>query len=117
MAIQDKQAYTDGAVIFREGQPADKVYLIAQGTVALYKNTPKGPEKLYSCETGEFVGINTLVAGSKYSVTGKAEGIVSAVPILSNAIEGQLERLDKLTLNMIKSVVSRHNKLLETQKP
>jgi len=109
----EKTLLTDGHVVFREGQPASKVYLITQGEVELLKNTGKALEPISTCRIGDFIGTNTLIDDENYHLTARVKTMATVVPIEKDDVCGKLSKLDKLTLNIIKSVILRSNRILD----
>jgi CRP/FNR family transcriptional regulator, cyclic AMP receptor protein len=56
------ERYDEGEYIFREGQPADKFYVVRHGTVALEVRAPGlEPIMLATLEEGEIIGFSWLI--------------------------------------------------------
>ena len=74
----DARTYADGAVIVRQGEIADRFYVIAQGECAVSRVTGGAPETLATLTTGKFFGESGLLAGAprNASVIAHGEAIV-----------------------------------------
>jgi CRP/FNR family transcriptional regulator len=56
--------------VFREGAEADGVYLVAQGSLKIYKSGPNGHEQILRIAgPGELAGYRALLAGEAYSAS------------------------------------------------
>jgi signal transduction histidine kinase len=66
-----------GEVIFREGEPGDSLYLVAEGSVKISRPDDDDPESVDYINSRNFFGVTALLAGSPRSGTAKA--ISSAV--------------------------------------
>lgn len=111
--VTDRQLLSDGHVVFREGQPASVLYLVTQGEVELYKQVGNAQQLIMTCKVGEFIGVNTLVSQRNYSATAKVKGAAAIILVSQETVAAQLLKLDKLTLNIMTSVVDRLNGLLD----
>jgi CRP-like cAMP-binding protein len=109
----DRTLLTDGHVVFREGQPASKIYLITQGEVELIKATEKGLKTITTCVSGDFIGTNALIDNEKYFATAKVKKAATIIPVEKELVTANLSKLDKLTLNVVKSVILRSNRLMD----
>ncbi len=82
-------------VIFSEGMPSDTMFVIASGRVEVLKDTAQGNESVIGeLETGDVLGILSLIAGGKRTVTVKAKEQVVLVTITR-------DNFDKLVSNNI----------------
>ena len=70
------ERFADGAVIFREGEEAREIYLVAEGTVGVYKAAPDGERLLVELGAGEFFGEMSFLDMQPRAGTVKAEGDV-----------------------------------------
>lgn len=113
---KEKRALSDGQALFRGGDPAVNVFLIASGEIGLYKEDPEGARKeLFSLKSGEFVGISAMLPNQKHQTTARAKGDAVVVPIDQSQIILQHQKLDKLTQNLFSYVIKRLGRLLEKQ--
>jgi CRP-like cAMP-binding protein len=71
--------FDDGAVMFREGEPADTFYLVRHGSIALSAFVPqRGPVTIETLETGEVVGWSWLFPPYCWQFDARAVGAVRA---------------------------------------
>ena len=70
--------YPAGAVLFREGEPADSLYLLAQGQVHVVRDSPDGAtrNKFATLEAPAYFGEMGLLLGSPRGATVVASGDV-----------------------------------------
>ena len=62
-----------GAELFREGQPAERFYLIRTGSIALSIDTPgRGPLVIETLHAGDIVGWSWLIAPYRWHFDGRA---------------------------------------------
>lgn len=111
--VTDRQILTDGQVVFREGQPASIVYLIAHGEVELLKVDENN--KMHPISTsiaGDFIGVKGLVDAKNYTATAKVKGAATIIPIAREKIDHELSKLDKLTLNIISSTIKKSDTIV-----
>ncbi|MBF0333023.1 MAG: Crp/Fnr family transcriptional regulator [Alphaproteobacteria bacterium] len=68
--VQDVPA---GAMLFSQGDPADRFFLVVSGKVRLYVAEPSGGETLlHVFSDGEFFGLPAMVGLKRYPVNGEA---------------------------------------------
>ena len=61
-SLSRQESYPPGETIFREGDPGDKLYVVAEGEVMISKSIPgAGEEALSFLERGEFFGEMSLI--------------------------------------------------------
>ena len=65
-------------IIFREGQKADSMFLIASGMVRLYVTRPDGRHVRAYLSAGDFFGHESTLAGERWRLSAEAVGAVSA---------------------------------------
>jgi CRP/FNR family cyclic AMP-dependent transcriptional regulator len=100
-----------GAYLFREGEPADRFYIVREGRVALDIYVPgRGPITVDTAESGEIVGLSWLFPPHTWQLDARA-----VVPVRAVAIDGaclrakcdQNTRLGYLLMQRLSSVVHR----------
>ncbi len=68
-----EQRFSAGLHLFHEGEPADRLYLVRQGRVALELYVPgKGALYLDSVEAGEIVGLSWLFPPHRWQMDARA---------------------------------------------
>src|SRR6202158_5746338 len=71
--------FSDGEVLFREGDEADVFYVIRHGRVALDMFVPaRGPVTIETVEPGEAIGWSWLFAPYRLHLDAKAPGLARA---------------------------------------
>lgn len=86
---QTRRSYEAGDVVFLEGDPARRFYLVEKGKVQILRDTRTGPVALSTVEEGEIFGEMALVHGEARSAT----AICMTDTILSSALSDHLESL------------------------
>lgn len=86
---QTRRTYRAGDVVFIEGDPARKFYLVEKGKVQILRDTGSGPVALSTVQEGEIFGEMALVQGEQRTAT----AICSEETVLSSAHSDHLESL------------------------
>jgi len=82
-----------GAYLFREGEPADELYLIRHGRVALEVSVPeRGTLTFQTLGPDEVVGVSWLVPPYRWAYDAKALELVRAVAVDALCIRDACER-------------------------
>lgn len=85
--IARQQLYSDGQVIFSEGDMGDALLIIESGSVDLYKKDAKGAElKIGTLSAGAVLGEMTLINIERRSATAKAAGQTVAIHLTNKAL-------------------------------
>ncbi len=75
-------ALADGALLLREGEPADTLYLIRRGTVSIEVHAPgRGPIVVEHVPAGHVVGWSWIVPPRVWHFDARALGPVGAVAV------------------------------------
>jgi len=81
-----------GAVLMREGDPADSFFLIRSGSVALEVGTPgRGPLVIQTLGEGEVVGWSWLFAPYRWAMDGRAITDCALVTFEAACLRGKVE--------------------------
>jgi CRP/FNR family cyclic AMP-dependent transcriptional regulator len=80
-----------GAVIFREGQPADRFYLIRDGKVALQSHAGGKPLGIGSLESGEVLGWSWMFAPYIWHFDARAEKDTDLIAIAADRLRQECE--------------------------
>ncbi len=74
--------FPSGAVIFREGEPATKVYLVTSGNVSIEICAPGvGCRRILTIGSGELLGWSPMLGQSQLTATARALADTSAIEI------------------------------------
>ncbi len=67
------ETYKKGELIFREGQKANKLYIICSGKIKIFRNTVDGKEQiLYILTEGDFIGAFNLLKEDEFDFNAAA---------------------------------------------
>jgi CRP-like cAMP-binding protein len=66
--------FPDGAVITRQGDPGDCLFVIQEGAVELVRETPSGPVRIGVLQAEEFFGELTVFGEGERDATARAFG-------------------------------------------
>ena len=94
--ITTDQLYEYGDTLFEEGEPADKLFLVVQGSVDLYfrvNERPKHRVLMGEVDPGMPLGISALIAPHTYGMTARA-GARSKVLVMDGSVLRALFELD-----------------------
>jgi CRP/FNR family cyclic AMP-dependent transcriptional regulator len=94
--------YPKGAVIFRAGEDADRLFLIEDGKVALEATVGSGPIVTETVGPGELLGLSWLFPPHKWRVTARASEPTSAVTINGLLLRKYSERDRSLGFQLYK---------------
>jgi CRP/FNR family transcriptional regulator, cyclic AMP receptor protein len=81
-----------GQYIFREGEPADRFFLIRHGRAALQLAAPgHGEIAIATLSEGEIAGVSWLVAPYRYSFDAQALDLVRAISLDAACLRGKCD--------------------------
>jgi CRP-like cAMP-binding protein len=84
--------FEQGAVLFREGDPADTFYVVRHGSVALETYVPaRGPAMIETLEAGEVVGWSWLFPPHRWHFDARALSLVRATSFDGACLRGKCE--------------------------
>ena len=93
-----EQLYNQGESIFREGDPGDRLYVVAEGAVMISKHIENvGEEALAVLRRGEFFGEMSLVDGEPRSADAKAHQGGATVLVIKRNILKEILNMDTAT--------------------
>jgi len=105
--FEDRDAAAGGTIYF-EGDPAEKLYLVATGKVKLVRHAPSGREVLLDIlRAGEYFGNLTIVSGREYTDTALAQTDCCILQISALNFEKILSQHPEVTLRVLKAVGQR----------
>lgn len=83
--IAEEVGFPDGAIVFREGEVATKIYVLAAGTVELiYEiHRPTGTDTSYvgDIAQGEPFGLSAFLESHRLTATARAAGAIKTIAI------------------------------------
>lgn len=95
-----------GAYLVREGEPADRFYLIRHGRVALDMNTPgRGAVTFQTLREGEIVGVSWLIPPYRWNYDARALELVRAIAMDAACLRGKCEADHDFGYEMMKRFV------------
>ena len=84
--------FEEGEMLFREGQPADRFYLVRKGRVALEVHTPeRGGLVVDSADPGEVVGWSWLFPPYRWHFDARAVEEVRAISFDGECLRGKCD--------------------------
>jgi len=93
LASTSVRAYGPGAVIVREGEAGDSLFLIVDGTVEVSSTDPKGnPVKLATLQQGDFFGEVAVLTGQPRTATVVATSEVAVIEITRDFLAALTQR-------------------------
>jgi CRP/FNR family transcriptional regulator, cyclic AMP receptor protein len=95
--------FPSGAILFREGDPADTFYLIRDGKVALELAAPgRGALVIETLGVGEVVGFSWLIEPHCWQFDGRAVERVLAVKMDGACLRGKCEQDPRLGYELMR---------------
>jgi len=99
--------YRDGEVVFLEGEPGDRIYLIFAGNMHVYVEREGSIITYDHLQMGECFGEMALVEDAPRSATVKSEGTSLCLTLSKEEFLDLLDRNPNIALGMIRSLVGR----------
>ncbi len=95
-----------GEYLFREGEPADQLYLVRHGRVSLEMTAPsRGAVTFQTVGEGEIVGVSWLIPPYRWTYDAKAMELIRAVSIDATCIRRKCEDDHDLGYELMKRFV------------
>lgn len=110
MSVKPKshvQNYSDGSLIFQEGDPGDCAYLIESGQVAIEKSVQGQPVVMATFGKGEIFGEMAILDGLNRSASARSLGDCSLLVIKRQQLFDQLQNTNPITHLLIKILLKR----------
>jgi CRP-like cAMP-binding protein len=105
--------FDEGGVVFRQGEPGDKMYIIHQGSVAVIREKNGAGTVVARLGTGDFFGEMALVDRGPRSATVKAIERTTLVPVTRDFLLKHSSRDTRFILTVIESLGRRLEKVDE----
>ena len=106
--------FNAGEVVFREGEEANRFYLIRQGKVAVETFAPgRGPIIMQTLGEGEVLGWSWLIAPYRWRFDGRAVELTRAIALDGECLRGKCEEDHNLGYELMKRVSHVMEKLVE----
>ena len=100
------EVFKPGAYLYRQGEPADKFYLIRDGLVAVEIYVPgRPPISVETIEAGEIIGWSWLFPPFKWSNDARAAETVRVISVDGACLRGKMERDQILGYELYKRFV------------
>jgi CRP/FNR family transcriptional regulator, cyclic AMP receptor protein len=91
LKISRQENFNEGKVIFLEGEPGNKFYIIESGEVGISKYIPNaGEEQLKTLKAGDYFGEMAIIDGSPRSATAIAKADTLCLVLDKAAMDGLL---------------------------
>jgi CRP-like cAMP-binding protein len=107
-SLGHRGVYESGATLFREGHPAEKLYLVLEGRFKLSKLHEDGKEAIVRyINPGEVTAAVSVFKGKNYPVTAQAVGPSEAVGWNREILLEIMAAYPKIAINLLGMVVER----------
>lgn len=100
----DARSLSDGAVVVRQGEIADRLYIILQGVCEVSRVTGGAPQSLAQLQPGNFFGESGLLAGAPRNASVHARGPVEVVSLSRSAFSIVLHHTGLNTIELAKAI-------------
>jgi putative methionine-R-sulfoxide reductase with GAF domain len=105
--------YSDGEIIFREGDAADALYVIQSGKINVTKKATSGELVIATLQSGEIFGEMALFDRLPRSATARASGNATILTIDKKKLFSTISRDPTLVFKLLESMSQRTRKLDE----
>jgi CRP-like cAMP-binding protein len=106
--------FKENEIILREGEPADKFFLVREGKVALQINIPQHePIIIQTVESGDILGWSWLIPPHQYRFTCRAVENTRAVALDGKCLRNKCEENHDLGYELLKRLAGVFTKRLE----
>ena len=102
-----ERSYTDGDVLFREGDPGDRFFLLLSGTMQVYVERHGNIITYSQLEAGEFFGEMALIESTPRTATVRAESPSVCLTLSRDNFMDLLQRKPHIVLRMIRDLLPR----------
>ena len=94
--------FREGELLFRDGDPADRFYVVRHGSVALETFVPtRGPVTIETLEAGEVVGWSWLFPPHRWHFDARALSLVRATGFDGACLRGKCEADPRLGYDLM----------------
>ena len=97
----------DGAVLCREGEPGDELFVIASGQVQVSRQADGGTQVLATRQVGEFVGEMAIIEAAPRFATVTAQGDTRALVIGAGSFKAILQDCPEVALAVMQGLSRR----------
>ncbi|MGB0749963.1 MAG: cyclic nucleotide-binding domain-containing protein [Magnetospiraceae bacterium] len=112
-----RRKFKDGAVLFKEGDPGERLYVVVEGRVDLTINGPDGPVPTAQCGPGEMVGVGALWGGQPRRTTARANGPVAAEEVSRNDLVAAVSSEPDAVALMLEAAAKRYRVMAVSPAP
>ncbi len=114
-ALFRERGYTPGETIYRAGDPAARLYVVASGKVKVTRPTPTGQDVLLEILTpGEFFGSLSALGDREYADTAQAQTACCVLGIGTHEFHSILERYPAVAMQVLNILASRLQEAQDT---
>ena len=93
-----------GAILFREGEQGDALYIIAYGSIRILKTSKRGEEEVITLGTGAMFGELAMIDGSPRSATAIAMEKTDLLEVRREDLQQFFEEYPKIGLKLCLSM-------------
>ena len=103
--MQSVKEFKRGEVLFKEGEPADKLYVIQSGRVLLYLERQGKKVEIEELKTSQVVGEMAAIGGSKHPFSAECQSPTKVLELPAKVIQTQNESSPAGIKIILKSVL------------
>ena len=93
--------FSDGAFLFREGEPAETFYLVREGAIALEMAAAGQVVTVQTVGSGEMAGFSWLLGPHRWQFDGRAGGRVHAVELDGTCLRAKCDADPRLGYDLM----------------
>lgn len=100
--------FREGELIFREGTPADTLFLLQQGRVALEQHIPgRGPLQVEELRAGDILGLTWMFPGEKWTLDARAVQPVESIALEAECVRDLMQGQPALSMPLATHLIER----------
>ena len=109
--VMDRQVYTDGQAIFREGKPGAAAYVVQEGKVEIFKHVGDTEVVLGTIEPGGLFGEMALIDDKPRMASARAVSRTVLIGITRTQLSQKLDRSDSLVRAILRILLGNHRQM------
>ena len=109
--VMDRQVYTDGQVIFREGKPGAAAYVVQEGSVEIFKHIGDTEVVLGCINPGGLFGEMALIDDKPRMASARAVSRTVLIGITRTQLSQKLDKSDSLVRAILRILLGNHRQM------
>ncbi len=111
MAVQSKtgtKSYAKGDVLYRQGDPAGKIFLLQTGLVSVTITKPTGPVEIFQATAPQIVGAEAIEGAPIYENSAIALNATTVIEVTAETTHQALEKIAPGLKQLVMSILAKY---------